>query len=1165
MTTDSYLTKVISEFAQAIEPLTRSVDSIEDFTAFLAQMGWALDQNAGMNSIQGIFNEVKTALDDLQEAVSVGKGIDDLTEAVSVLVSVIADLANTTFNALSSPLDQAAFWQGFPDDVLEMLIYLHLEKRHAFLFGVFLLSGVLKKDLKEADAVTGRLAYERMGVDWGRIPESVYAPQDILKDVHGWGMQFKHRDFMIGLSALLVGFRASAQLYPVDDRLLNLYYDPDNPNRLDVFMLTASPYQLISQDGDIDRLFKVILVAMPVPPKADRLAAPEGLVLFPVVTGSASTVITLQEGVELSIGGGFEVEIIKALFRPGETEFEFPPLSGSQLQAKANLHILRSQPLIIAGDAGSTRLEFSEAHLNLALLGPVSDPEYQIEAVIDEAGLVLDFSESDGFLQKLLGSTPQNIRLNYGIAWSSKKGLTFLGRPTLDLTLPVHLNLFNVLHIDTIYLSFEANLQSESVRVVAALTGGVSLGPIKASVDRIGIAADMLAASKSKPGNLGTLNFAFGFKPPAGAGMVLDAKVVTGGGYIEFNPDEEQYAGILQLEIEDMISIKAIALLTTRVPGLPPGVKGFSLLVILTAEFPPIQLGYGFALLGVGGLFGANRTMLLDPLRDGIKNHTVDSILFPNDPVENAQRIISDLRSIFPPADGRFVLGPMVKLSWGTPPIITGELGILLELPAPIRLAILGKLTLALPPVPGAEVLIMRMDVIGAIDFDKSDASIDATLVDSRVAIFPLTGDMAMRLNWGPSPVFALSAGGFHPRFQPPPNFPALSRLAISLATGDNPRLRLEAYMAVTASTAMMGARLDAYVEEDLGELIGKLTVQAYLSFDTLVQFSPFSLIAEMKGGATLKRNGQNLLALTLAITLTGPQPWHAWGEARFEFLGKHRIGFDVTIGQPAGAPAKISISPLDELVKALSDPHAWSAQLPDERHMLATIRRIEPGQDEVLVHPLGSLTLRQRVVPLGLDLEKFGEANIAGARRYDFDIVLAGAGAAAADLTKEPVKDSFSAAQFFEMSDDEKLGRPAFESFPSGYRWTAGAGVKAGERVQRPFGYETVVIDAKDSFDRHKEDQPYILHGAVLQAAYGLGAAALSSMRSTGGARFAGPATQKVVVSEPAFAVADKVNLQTQSGARTATTYTEAELARRKQPDRAGYQVVASHEVRNA
>ena len=34
---------------------------------------------------------------------------------------------------------------------------------------------------------------------------------------------------------------------------------------------------------------------------------------------------------------------------------------------------------------------------------------------------------------------------------------------------------------------------------------------------------------------------------------------------------------------------------------------------------------------GVGGLAGFNRTMKVDPLRDGIKNHTLDSIMFPPD------------------------------------------------------------------------------------------------------------------------------------------------------------------------------------------------------------------------------------------------------------------------------------------------------------------------------------------------------------------------------------------------------------------------------------------------------------------------------------------------------------------------------------------------------
>jgi hypothetical protein len=177
--------------------------------------------------------------------------------------------------------------------------------------------------------------------------------------------------------------------------------------------------------------------------------------------------------------------------------------------------------------------------------------------------------------------------------------------------------------------------------------------------------------------------------------MSINASAITGGGYLLFDQEKEQYAGILYLAIKDKIAITAIGLLTTR---LPDGRKGFSLLLIITAEFPPIQLGYGFVLLGVGGLIGVNRTMLLDVLRAGIKNKTLDSILFPKNPIANAPKIISDLQAIFPPAEGHFVFGPMAKIAWGGAyPILTIELGILIELgleaglPASVRLALLGK------------------------------------------------------------------------------------------------------------------------------------------------------------------------------------------------------------------------------------------------------------------------------------------------------------------------------------------------------------------------------------------------------------------------------------------------------------------------------------------
>ena len=120
------------------------------------------------------------------------------------------------------------------------------------------------------------------------------------------------------------------------------------------------------------------------------------------------------------------------------------------------------------------------------------------------------------------------------------------------------------------------------------------------------------------------------------------------------------------------ISVTAIALIDTKLPG---GAKGFSFLVIITGEFPPIQLSFGFTLNGLGGIFGIERTLVIDALRDAVLHHSLDHILFAKDPIAHANEIISDLRAIFPPAQDEFVFGPMAKLGWGTPTLVDAELG----------------------------------------------------------------------------------------------------------------------------------------------------------------------------------------------------------------------------------------------------------------------------------------------------------------------------------------------------------------------------------------------------------------------------------------------------------------------------------------------------------
>ena len=96
------------------------------------------------------------------------------------------------------------------------------------------------------------------------------------------------------------------------------------------------------------------------------------------------------------------------------------------------------------------------------------------------------------------------------------------------------------------------------------------------------------------------------FKPPTGLGLSIDGGGFKGGGFLAFEPEQARYSGMLELEFQDQFTVKAIGLLDTR---LPNGQPGFSLLIVISAEFTPIQLGFGFTLNGVGGLLGLNRTV----------------------------------------------------------------------------------------------------------------------------------------------------------------------------------------------------------------------------------------------------------------------------------------------------------------------------------------------------------------------------------------------------------------------------------------------------------------------------------------------------------------------------------------------------------------------------
>jgi hypothetical protein len=737
------------------------------------------------------------------------------------------------------------------------------------------------------------------------------------------------------------------------------------------------------------------------------------------------------------------------------------------------------------------------------------------------------------------------------ITWSKKTGVGFKGQAQFQATVPLHVSLLDVINIDTLVVDIQIGAPDPAA-VEVSVSGGLDLGPVAATVDRIGIQLGLKQVPAGSSGLLGDLDLAFGFKPPSGLGLVVDAGAVVGGGYIFFDSAKGQYAGVLELALES-IQIKAIGVLTTR---MPDGSPGFSFLIIVTTEFTPIQLGFGFTLNGVGGLAGINRTMILDALRAGFKAHALNSILFPVDPVKNAAKIITDVTTIFPPAEGRYVFGPMIEIGWGSPTLVTGELGIIIELPSPVRLAILGQVKAAIPTEDEAIVL-LHIDVLGTVDFGLKKLAIDASIYDSRVAAFDLLGDMALRLNWGDDALFILSVGGLHPQFQPPPEFPKLARLTVSLGSGDNPRLALQAYMAVTSNTLQFGAQLELYAEA------GSFSVHGYLGFDALFVFSPFHFVVEMRAGVQIAFDGETLLGIDLDLKLSGPTPWAYDGTASISILF-FSISVHVAGTFGGGTAPELPPAPvMTPLLAALGDRHSWSSQLPPDTMRAVTLMSPKPDDTSLYVHPRGTLTVVQSVVPLNTLISKFGSASPSDGDSFTISkVTLAGD-----EETATSVAGQFAPAQYNEMSDADKLAARSFVPLAAGVAIGA-ADIVTSSESDLDLEYDVQIID--DLLLPARAGPKYQMAAPILAAVAGQSAAALSLVRYTGNSKFITAGTTSSISNGDTSSVVAgtedlRINYAVSPGAGANEYQAHAALAahlRAHPEDRGRYQVVFAHEA---
>jgi hypothetical protein len=816
-------------------------------------------------------------------------------------------------------------------------------------------------------------------------------------------------------------------------------------------------------------------------------------------------------------------------------------------------------PLVLGAPTGS-RLELGSALLVLETSLSEAAQTLTLGADVSAAALVIAPGDVDSFLASVLPAEGLRVDFDLGVAWSSDRGWTLHGSAGLEAAIPVDRGVAGIT-LSTLYLSLQA--QDDRLLAEVSASMGASIGPVQVAVDRMGLRAAL--AFPEGGGNIGVADLDFGFKPPSGLGLAIDASSVIGGGYLFFDPAKGEYAGVLQLAIAGTINVKAFGLLSTR---LPDNAKGYSLIVFITAEdFQPIQLGMGFKLLGIGGMLAINRTFDEAALREGLKNDTLGTLLFPQDPIHNAPAILRNLATVFPAQLGSYLFGPLAKIGWATPTLIQMELALILQIGARRRLLVLGRISSILPSRE-KDLIRLNMDAMGVLDFDVGTITMDAVLVDSRLLQkFVLTGSMAMRACVVPGrAAFALAVGGMNPHFAPPASMPKLDRITINLTSGNNPRFTCDAYFAVTANTIQFGSRSTLYAAAY------GFSVEGDVGFDVLVQLLPFHFLADFYASIQLKRGSSNLFKVNVTGALEGPLPLRVKAKASFEILlCDFSVHFDKTLiggERPAPPPA---VNALEELKRALGAPDSWNADLPAARH--GVVMRKLPADAPLALDPLGQLTVKQSVLPLNTsrDLDVFGGAPLSGARRFTITVASLNTATSSIPITPsvQPARDWFAPAQFFELSDEDKLASPSFEEMDSGIVFGSDTIVfdeSPAQRVYAPLKYDTITIDEAG---QESPPQPYELGAHRLHQQLRFAAVAKAAARNTGLARFRHPgAAAPVSLASPHWLIASTTDLNvlapdTGPGMSWGDARAALQELRRSQPqDDTRWQLVPAYEV---
>jgi hypothetical protein len=377
---------------------------------------------------------------------------------------------------------------------------------------------------------------------------------------------------------------------------------------------------------------------------------------------------------------------------------------------------------------------------------------------------------------------------------------------------------FGPLYIDQVGVELEKNVDPSWIRLL--VDGGVSLAGFTAQVDDLALQIPTHHLDDPTRWGVDLASLAIAY---SGGGVSL----VGGLQKHELDPPGTgvEYVGMLELRLQNLGAV-AVGQWSKQqdAQGELDSLFAFAA-VFVTLTFPPY-----FELQALGAGFGYNGALVVPEHVEDVPQFVLVSVLDDPSVVNRPMDVLETLR--MPARRGSFWFAAGMRGAVFT--VIDVVAVLYVSLDRNFEIGILGVGRLAQPQ--GSPIVTIEL----ALKVRYSDAegalSIQAQLTDNSWLFIPdcaLTGGFALSV-WFRTGKFVVTIGGYHPSFQPPPEFPVVPRLGFRCDLASVIHLKGEAYFALTSSCVMAGVRLEAAYD------VGWLRAWFRAWADFLLAWDPF-------------------------------------------------------------------------------------------------------------------------------------------------------------------------------------------------------------------------------------------------------------------------------------------------------------------------------------